>query len=332
MWLVKLGDDPTGRVLWEQPGEASLNNWSILWKSLRSRVGDETYREGERVLGFRDDADGVTVLLDNHQKERFDLLVGADGYRSLTRSKLFPETHIDYAGYVLWRGNFPEERVTDRGPIDEADQDNAWHTICFPEGHGVFYMIPGSEDRAEVGHRRVNWAVYAATPDGLVLDTPASIAPGDITPQVEASFRQILADHFPPWHRGLLELTRPKELSIQPIYDETVPAYRSGMVMLIGDAGTVTRPHTGSGATKALQEALLLEELCVKLGDWESILSRYDAERTAAGNSIVELGRRLGAAQVENTPPWREMKPSDFEDWVSATLSGSKLYFYGDKE
>ena len=332
VWLTKNGDSPTGDVLWEQAGEASLNNWSILWKSLRSRVDDSIYREGERVLSFQQDDDGVTVMLDSHQRERFDVLIGADGYRSLTRHRLFPETHIEYAGYVLWRGNFAEARVKDRAPIDEADQSHAWHTICFPGGHGVFYMIPGNEDSADVGQRRVNWAIYAATPDGLVLDRPGSIAPGEIGPDIEASWRQILTDHFPPWHKYLIELTRPMELSIQPIYDETVPAYHSGRIALIGDAGTVTRPHTGSGATKALQEALLLEELTQELDDWGSILDRYDSERTAAGNSIVELGRRIGAAQVENTPPWREMQPADFESWVSDTLSGTKLYFYGDQD
>ncbi len=331
IWMVKDGDTATGRVVWEQPGEASLNNWSILWKSLRSRVADDVYREGERVLSFQHDADGVTVLLDNHQKERFDILLGADGYRSMTRSRLFPDTQVNYAGYVLWRGSFPESRVKDRAPLDEADQTHSWHTICFPGGHGVFYMIPGAEDRADIGHRRVNWAIYAPPPEGLVLDTPGSVAPGDIEERIELSWRQILAEHFPPWHRALLELTRPTELSIQPIYDETVPAYRAERVLLIGDAGTVTRPHTGSGATKALQEAMLLEELCRELDDWDAVLDRYDAERTAAGNSIVELGRRIGAAQVENTPPWSEMQPADFEAWVAETLSGETLYFYGDE-
>jgi 2-polyprenyl-6-methoxyphenol hydroxylase-like FAD-dependent oxidoreductase len=331
-WIIKQGDVPRGRVLWEQPGEASLNNWSILWKSLRKRVADSDYREGVPVRSFDQDAAGVSVALHDGSRERFDVLIGADGYRSATRAHMFPGTSPEYAGYVLWRGNFPEARVRDREPLDMADEAHAWHTICFPGGHGVIYMIPGDEDRADVGHRRVNWAIYADTPDGVVLDEPGSVAPGQISDQLESEMHWLVAEHFPPWHASLIELTESDEISIQPIYDEKVPNYVAGRVALLGDAGTVTRPHTGSGATKALQEAMLLEDLCGEHDDWQTVLDTYDAERTAAGNSIVELGRRIGAAQVENTPPWRSMTHADFEQWTEDTLSGTRLYFYGEAE
>jgi 2-polyprenyl-6-methoxyphenol hydroxylase-like FAD-dependent oxidoreductase len=193
-------------------------------------------------------------------------------------------------------------------------------------------MIPGDEDRADIGHRRVNWAVYTQNTAGCVFDEPGSISPGQMDEGLEAELHRLVADHFPSWHASVIELTKHDELSVQPTYDETVPSYLDGRVALLGDAGTITRPHTGSGATKALQEAMLLEDLCEMHDDWHTVLGKYDAERTTAGNSIVELGRRIGAAQVENTPPWATMVPGDFEQWTADTLSGSKLYFYGDKK
>jgi 2-polyprenyl-6-methoxyphenol hydroxylase-like FAD-dependent oxidoreductase len=131
-WLIKDGDAPLGRVLWQQPGEASLNNWSILWKSLRARVADDVYRDGVAVQSLQQDANGVSVTLDDGTEEQFDVLVGADGYRSRIRAKMHPGTRPNYAGYILWRGNFAESRVVDRKPLDIADEDNAWHTIRFP--------------------------------------------------------------------------------------------------------------------------------------------------------------------------------------------------------
>ena len=332
IWLIKDGDKPVGRVLWRQPGSASLNNWSILWMSLRKRVDDSAYRDGTRVTSFDQRADGVTVTLDDGPDEHFDLLVGADGYRSAIRRKTYPGTHPEYAGYVLWRGNFPESRIVDRDPLDEADADHSWHTICFPGGHGVVYMIPGEGNRADIGHRRVNWAIYAKTPDSVSFDEPGSVAPGTLSAGLESQLHDLVVAHFPPWHAGLLGLTQPDEISIQPIYDETTPGYVSGRVVLIGDAGTVTRPHTGSGATKALQEAMLLEDLYSDHGDWDAVLTAYDAARTEAGNSIVELGRRIGSAQVEHTPPWAAMTADDFDQWTKDTLSGSRLYFYGNQD
>ena len=38
---------------------------------------------------------------------------------------------------------------------------------------------------------------------------------------------------------------------------DRVDAYVKDRVLVVGDAGAVSRPHTGSGATKALQDALL---------------------------------------------------------------------------
>lgn len=330
VWIVNEGEAPIGRVLWRQPGSASLNNWSILWMSLRRRVSDEVYRDGKRVKSFEQSSSGVTLAYADGTDDQFDLLVGADGYRSQIRADMFPGAKPEYAGYVLWRGNFPEHRIVDRGPLDQADATHSWHTICFPGGHGVIYMIPGEENRADVGHRRVNWAIYAETPEGVSFDEPGSVSPGALGTDLESQLNELIAEHFPRWHAELLDLTKPEEISIQPIYDELSPGYVSGRVLLIGDAGTVTRPHTGSGATKALQEAMLLEDLCGEHETWQPILAAYDTQRTEAGNSIVKLGRRIGAAQVEHTPPWSTMTPGDFEQWTRDTLSGTRLYFYGN--
>ena len=100
--------------------------------------------------------------------------------------------------------------------------------------------------------------------------------------------------------------------------------------MLIGDAGTVSRPHTGSGATKALQDALALEQLAQEHSDWDDLLAAYNTERVEVGRSLVEMGRRIGRAQVEETPDWGSMSPHDFEAWTEATLAGEQLYLYGD--
>jgi 2-polyprenyl-6-methoxyphenol hydroxylase-like FAD-dependent oxidoreductase len=329
-WIIKEGNTPTGRVLWEQPGEASLNNWSILWKSLRARVSDHNYRDGTRVESFSQDTAGVTLTLAGGESEHFDVVIGADGYRSAIRATIHPVISPEYAGYILWRGNFPEARVVDRVHLDALDASHAWDTICFRNGHGVIYMIPGDEDRADVGHRRVNWAIYGPNPEGHVFDEPGSVSPGQIDEDLESVLHDLVAQHFPPWHKSVIDLTESHEISIQPIYDETVPGYVQNRVALLGDAGTVTRPHTGSGATKALQEAMLLEDLVAEHDDWQTVFAIYDHERTAAGNSIVELGRRIGAAQVQQTPPWADMKPTDFQQWTKDTLSGTRLYFYGD--
>ncbi len=331
LWVIKDGDDPTGRLLWRQRADASLNNWSILWKSLRRRVEDTRYRDGHQVIQLENSQSGVVVELGDGSRERYDLLVGADGYRSSIRATLYPHSQPDFAGYVLWRGNYPESRLVDRTPLDAADADHSWFTVCFPEGHGVFYMIPGSDDRSDVGHRRVNWAVYTPTPDTAPFDTPGSVAPGSLGDLADV-LDEYVDRYFPPWQASIIRLSQPDEVSVQPIYDDILPSYVADRVLLLGDASTVTRPHTGSGATKALQDALALETIATGADSWEDVLIAYDAERATAGNTLVDLGKRIGRAQVEHTPDWASMTPTDFEAWTAATLSGESLYFYGRDE
>src|SRR5712691_4190092 len=62
------------------------------------------------LLGCSQDADGVTAVFDHGTSQRFDLLVGADGYRSMIRRQIIPDARAEYAGYILWRGNYPEAR------------------------------------------------------------------------------------------------------------------------------------------------------------------------------------------------------------------------------
>ncbi|MFW2333183.1 FAD-dependent monooxygenase, partial [Ilumatobacter sp.] len=123
-----------------------------------------------------------------------------------------------------------------------------------------------------------------------------------------------------------------QQLSIQPIYDEMVDRYTTGRLALIGDAATLTRPHTGSGATKAMQDARLIEELGAEHHNWALLLDAYDTDRSAEGARLVDVGRRIGRDQVEQTPPWADMTPADFTAWAAGTLGDDQLYFWGTDE
>ena len=329
-WWILADGTPSGRLLWTQPALAAHNNWGVLWRSLRAGVVDARYHDGVTLHRFSQEADGVTAVFDDGSSQRFDLLVAADGYRSVIRHQVMPRTRPEYAGYILWRGNYPESRVNNRAAIQRGTEVGAWHCICLDGGHGIVYMIPDFNGRADPGHRRVNWGIYAPQPPGLELSEPTSIPPGEVTSELYTHLDRLLASAFPPDYQAVIRESPIEEVSIQPIYDELVDSYVHGRVALIGDAGTVTRPHTGSGATKALQDALCLARLGQEHHEWSDLLAAYDTERTAAGVSLVRLGRRMGRALVEQTPEWGTMTADDFDAWTKQTLSGERLYFYGN--
>jgi 2-polyprenyl-6-methoxyphenol hydroxylase-like FAD-dependent oxidoreductase len=305
-WVVADGTAP-GKELWVQASAAALSNWGVLWRSLRSRIGAAFYRGGTHVDAVKPTSSGAAVMFEDGGSEQFDVVLGADGYRSAVRASLFPDSAPIYAGYMLWRGNFPESELTDRTGIESLDGDNAWLTVCFDGGHGVMYPIPDFGDSTGPGRRRVNWAIYSAQPDGFDFTEPTSIPPGQVDQQTYTLLEQLLSAAFPPRYRPLV-----------------------ASIALIGDAGSVTRPHTGSGATKAMQDALTIERLGGEHSNWDDVLAAYDADRTANGTSVVALGRRIGRDQVERTPPWSTMTHADFEAWTAARLGGDDLYFCGD--
>ena len=329
VWMVRDGDAPLGRVLWRQPVAAALNNWGVLWSTLWANLPDDMYRQARAVAGLCTDASLPTLLLDDGSRERFDLVIGADGYRSQVRAHVHPGSCPTFAGYVLWRGSPAEGQLLDRAPADALESGAVW--LCFPGGHAVFYLIPSLDGRSDRGHRRLNWVIYTAAPHGLHFDDdPTSVPPGSGRPDLIASLDGLLVDHFPSSWAELVRMTDTRDVSIQPVYDHEVPTYVSGRVMLIGDASTITRPHTGSGATKALQDALCLEQACEAHQSWGDVLAEYDRQRCAVGNDLVELGRRIGRDSVQQTPPWDSMTPDDMDAWSRSTLAGRRHYLYGN--
>jgi len=89
-WWILADATSSGRLLWTQPAPAAHNNWGVLWRSLRAGVDDAKYHGGATLREFSQDAEGVTAVFDHGTTQRFDLLVGADGYRSMIRQQVLP--------------------------------------------------------------------------------------------------------------------------------------------------------------------------------------------------------------------------------------------------
>ncbi|MGW0535074.1 FAD-dependent monooxygenase [Streptomyces sp. NPDC003032] len=314
-WYVRdAAAAPLGREIGVMPFPFRTYNWGPLWRELRGRVPPTAvFRAGTPVEALRPGPDG-TLVETADGTERFDLVVGADGYRSVARTSAFGDVRPAYAGYLAWRGAYPAARLADPGLW--ADDDCAY--VVFPGGHVIFYRIPDG-----VGGHRVNWVLYTAPPPdldlGLGLDLrltgPTSLPPGGLTEALATHLGYVADDLLPPYWGALVRATAPGELFLQPMYDFTAPRCATDRVLLVGDAAAVARPHTGAGAVKALQDATVLESALTTADTWAQALDAYDSDRTPCGRTMVDLGRRLGDALVLATPDWRVMDQTALEIW-----------------
>ncbi|MGH8876699.1 MAG: FAD-dependent monooxygenase, partial [Stackebrandtia sp.] len=94
----------------------------------------------------------------------------------------------------------------------------------------------------------------------------------------------------------------------------------------------ITRPHTASGATKALQDARCLEAVLRSNSSLDAAVREYNQRRYDAGNQLVELGRRMGRDQVLETPPWPRMDATAMGAWLASTLAGQGFYLFPQSE
>lgn len=288
-------------------------NWGSLWRGLRDRIPERVdYRRDTPAASVTAGTDGVRVALPDGSTERFDLAIGADGHRSVVRDEMFPGARPEWAGYHLWRGIAPADRMPAGAPAWRED-DAAM--IGFPGGHAMVFLIPDRDTGAPV----VNWAVYAEPPAGpgfgpTVPSVPTGVPPAAVTAGL-VDHLGVLTARLPAFWAELIGLTPVSEVIVQPVYDLHISSYARGRLALAGDAAAVVRPHTGGGAVKALQDATALENALAATDDIDAALLAYDVRRAPLGRAMVTAGRGLGHAQVLGTPDWRSMDQSGLDTW-----------------
>ncbi len=310
-----------GVLAWEQPANIALLNWGGLYQNLRARVPDGVYHTGQRVVALHQAAQGVDVALANGEVQNFDLVVCADGYASLGRRTLFPTLELNYPGYVLWRGSLPASAMVAAAPMASGV-----HALGYPDGHGIFYLVPGTDASTGRDQRLVNWGMYVPVPDlaAFMVDRDGrahegSLPPGAMPLATEAKLKSDARHRLPDFYADIVAASH--DTYVYAIYDCEVPAYRAGRICLAGDAGAFARPHSGAGALKGVSDAVALRTALASHPDLETALTTWDREQTASGNQMVRFGNQLGRALVLEIPDWSAMSVAEMARWFTASVT-----------
>ncbi|ASG22405.1 FAD-dependent monooxygenase [Nitrospirillum viridazoti] len=275
-------------------------SWDHLYRTLRAKVPDDGYVLDRAVRAVTQGPQGARLLFGDGGEEEADLVIGADGLGSVVRPVVTggPAPN-SYAGYVAWRGLYPEDRL----PAEAALLRDRFAFYTMPRSHALGYLVPGPGGETTPGQRRYNWVWYRPVPAAALEATltdaegrphPHSLAPGQVRAQAAAALRADAARLLPPPFAAVV-VAEPQPF-IQAIFDYEAPVMAAGHVALLGDAAFVARPHTAMGVAKAAGDAMALRRHLAEAPSVTDALALYSHERCAAGSAITAYGRRLGAA------------------------------------
>jgi len=316
----------TGQQRWLGDVQMSftLLNWAHLYQSLRRRVPDDLYRSDAAVERIEVAPHGATLHLLPGGSLDFDLVVCADGYRSLGRGLIDPGAAPVYRGMVLWRGLLPERDIR----VDALDGSDLLRPV-YQGGHGVVYYIPGSGQSTERGQRLLMWGYYLQVPESALASVlvddrerqqSGSVPFGKVHPEVRAALESRLAGLLPS---SLFELVQQSgNSSIQAIYSFVPRSYARDRLCLVGDAGTVFPPFTGSGVLRAVANAASLTDALAGTPAVDDALRRWSQAQLQVAAQLIPVAEGIERSSVFGMPDLTTMPTTATNDWMSAAHPG----------
>ena len=258
---------------------------------------------GSRAERVHEDANGAEVVFTDGRKVRADLLVGADGIKSVLRQHVVDEAPVSFTGQVAWRLSIPTERI----PV-HLRPDVVSSIWCGPKNHAVMYYMRSGHVLNFVGCVERPWEEESWT-----ARKPWEELDQDYTgwhPIVRAAIEHVDRDQCFRW-----------------ALNNRVPVmtWSSARVALLGDAVHPTLPYMAQGAAMAIEDAAVLSravELDMPMAEALLVYQNHRAPRAARvvneSNEMSDLYHIADAQQMKQA----------FKDRNIASTRNNWLYPY----
>jgi len=239
-----------------------------LHSGLLSLTPPDRLHLGARLVAVTQSSDEARLHLSDGTTVAADLVVGADGIRSVVREQIVAD-QPRFSGQTIYRGLVPAQRVpfllTDPGVRLWLGPDQ--HVVCYPVSSG----------------RQVSFGATVSASDWREESWSAR---GDAAQ---------LAAAYTGWHPDVARLIGAAEtVSRWALHDrESIDRLSSGRVAVIGDAAHPMLPFQAQGANQAIEDAVVLA-ICLAdagSGGLSTALRRYERIRLPRATRVQRQSR-----------------------------------------
>ncbi|WP_284981785.1 FAD-dependent monooxygenase [Arthrobacter sp. efr-133-TYG-118] len=230
-------------------------------------------KDGRSELAF---TNGTTV--------EADLVVGADGIKSVVREQLFSDKGPVFSGEHAYRVVIPADDA-----LGLVVDDNLRMYI----GKGTkVYLLP-------LRHRnQVSFDITALNPDGTWA------------PEVS---KESLLETVGGFDERIVNITRGLDMNtvnIRAVYDiDPVDSWHTDSVVLMGDAAHSMLHHQGQGANSAIEDAGALADALAQAGTVKEALALFQATRKPVTDELQRISRQ-GWSEEEVNDVFPGQKPT----------------------
>jgi salicylate hydroxylase len=282
-------DGRSGDVIGHHRGEPSYRQqfggsyWGVhradLQAVLSKAVGLERINLGHRLTDLVQHPDRVSLSFANGRCIDADLVIGADGARSITRRWMLGYDDVLYSGCSGFRGVVPAER------LDQLPDPEALQYWVGPQGHLLHYPIGDKGDQNFL----------------LVERHPSPWSSRDwVAPSSEGEQLRL----FKNWHPAVVQMITAVPISQRwgLFHRPPLGRWSKGRVTLIGDAAHALVPHHGQGANQSIEDAVVLAAQLAKAGPgrWREAQEGY--ERLRRGRTRKVQYASISTADVLHLP------------------------------
>ncbi len=237
-----------------------------------------------KLISVQQDENKVSIKFENQPSEEVDLLVGADGIKSIVRESLFGISTYRYSGQTCWRS------IVDM-PIPSSIKRSS-------------YELWGSKAGLRFG-------VVAVGKDKIYFYGTLKSNEGGTDNRDR--LKQNLISTFAQFGTDVVSVLEKADLDKiirTDIYDlKPIQHWYKDRVVLLGDAAHATTPNLGQGGCQAVEDAYVLAKALTESKNHFEAFQSYQSTRFAKANYVVKTSWQLG--QITNAPSVL-IKPRNF--------------------